>query len=64
MLLFPEPLFYPRHDLIVVDQIALAGLCLAFLNLLNEPRVVVQKAVNRFLNDLSSVLSGAGGSLP
>jgi len=56
--------FYARHNLMVFDEISLGGLHLALLHFPNKPCIVVQKAVNSFLDDLSCVLPGAGGHLP
>ncbi|HEX9256562.1 MAG TPA: hypothetical protein VF938_13505 [Candidatus Angelobacter sp.] len=56
--------FYPRHDLIVFDEITLRGLQLALLHFPNKPSVVIQESINRFLDNLSCVLPSAGSHLP
>jgi len=63
-LLIFQSFLYPRHNLIVFDEITLRCLHLALLDFPNKPSVMVQETVNRFLDDLSGVLPGAGSYLP
>jgi len=48
----------------VFHEITLRCVQLALLDFPNKPRIVIQEAINRFLDNLSGVLSCAGGYLP